>query len=263
MENWLLKIEHVTKDFGGLRALENIDLNLERGKTTGLIGPNGAGKTTLFNIVAGIYPSTEGRVFLEEKCINGIPTYKRVELGISRTFQLTRLFKEMTVLENVMVGGNSWTSRNRIGASIAAMFNMPSVQRHAKEIHSVSMEMLKTMGIEELANEIAGNLPYGQQRLVEIARALSTKPRLLLLDEPAAGLNPSEVESFKRTLRSIIAKHMITVLIVEHDMKLVMSVCDAVCVLNVGKKIAEGAPSEIARNENVIKAYLGKEFQFD
>jgi branched-chain amino acid transport system ATP-binding protein len=261
MANHILRVERVTKDFGGLRALNRVDLNVEKGKITGLIGPNGAGKTTLFNIIAGIYPATEGSVYLEDKCLDGLPSYDRAELGIGRTFQITRLFRRMSVIENVMVGGHPWTTRNKVRACVASALNLPSIRREEKEVFEYTMEILKFAKLDKLANELAENLPHGQQRLVEMARALVTKPKLLLLDEPAAGLNPHEVDMLNATLRLILKMRDITILLVEHDMRLVMNTCDRVNVLDIGRKIAEGAPEEIGKNTDVIKAYLGKEYQ--
>jgi len=254
----LLTVKNISKDFGGIRALHQVNLSVEKGTITGLIGPNGAGKTTLFNIIAGLYGQTEGSVFLENKCIDGMPTHKRVEVGITRTFQLTRPFKKMNVIENVMVGAHPWA---KIGRNILhAIVNSPSKRREEIRICESAMEMLKFVGIEKVAMELAANLPHGQQRLLEIARAMTTKPRIILLDEPAAGLNPHEVDLLKEALRTVIEKMKITIFLVEHDMRLVMNICDKVYVLDLGVNIAEGTPEEIGRNKKVIEAYLGKEY---
>lgn len=253
-----MTVKDISKDFGGVRALHKVNLSVGRGMITGLIGPNGAGKTTLFNIIAGLYRQTEGKVFLEGKCIDGAPTHRRVEMGITRTFQLTRLFKKMSVIENVMVGAHSWV---RSGRNILhVVFNSPSKRKEEIRIYESAMEMLKFVGIEKVAKELAANLPHGQQRLLEIARAMTTKPKVVLLDEPAAGLNPHEVDLLKEVLRTIVTKLEITIFLVEHDMRLVMNVCDKVYVLDLGMNIAIGAPEEIGRDKKVIEAYLGREY---
>jgi branched-chain amino acid transport system ATP-binding protein len=260
MKDLILTVESASKNFGGLRALNRVNLTVEKGKITGLIGPNGAGKTTLFNLIAGVYPATEGNIFLEQTCLNGLPPYRRVEMGLARTFQITRLFRGMSVLENAMVGGQPWTTRNTVKACLAAMLNLPSIRRYEKDVYEYSMEVLKLAGIEGIAGELAENLPHGQQRILELVRALVTKPKLLLLDEPAAGLNPHEVDLLNEALKFIIDQQAITILLVEHDMRMVMNTCDWVYVLNLGEKIAEGMPEEIGKNKDVIKAYLGKEY---
>ena len=260
MKGHILTVESVSKDFGGLRALNNVDLTIEKGKITGLIGPNGAGKTTLFNIIAGVYSATEGSIFFEDKSLNGLPPHKRVEMGLARTFQITRLFKGLSVLENAMVGGQPWTIKNKLGAFLASMLNLASIRHQEKKVFEYAMEVLKSVGIERIAYEMADNIPHGQQRLVEVARALATKPKLLLLDEPAAGLNPHEVDGLNHALKSITDTQGITIFLVEHDMRLVMNICDMVHVLDTGRKIAEGIPEEIGKNKDVIKAYLGKEY---
>jgi len=260
MEDSLLKVKEVTKYFGGLQALDKVDLCIERGLITGLIGPNGAGKTTLFNIIAGFYPPSGGNVFLDGECLNGLPVHKRVERGIARTFQITRMFKQMNVLENVMVGAHSWTTRNRAMAFLAGMLNLSSIRHQEAEILEYAVEMLRLAGIEKLAHEMAGTLPHGQQRLLEMARAMTTKPKLLLLDEPAAGLNPHEVDVLRKALRSIVTNTETTILLVEHDMRMVMETCDWVYVFDFGRKIAEDIPEGITKNKKVVEAYLGKEY---
>lgn len=253
-----MTVKDISKDFGGVRALHKVNLSVERGMITGLIGPNGAGKTTLFNIIAGVYGQTEGSVFLEGKCIDGMPTHRRVEMGITRTFQLTRPFKKMSVIENVMVGAHSWT---RSGRNILhVIVNSPLKRKEEIRICESAMETLKFVGIEKVARDLAANLPHGQQRLLEIARAITTKAKVVLLDEPAAGLNPHEVDLLKETLRTIVTKRETTIFLVEHDMRLVMSICDRVYVLDLGMNIAEGTPEEIGRNKRVIEAYLGREY---
>jgi len=254
----LLTVKDISKDFGGVRALHKVNLNVEKGMITGLIGPNGAGKTTLFNIIAGLYGQTEGSVFLEGKCIDGMTTHKRVEMGITRTFQLARPFKKMSVIENVMAGAHPWV---RSGRNILhVIVNSPSKRREEIRICESAMETLKFVGIEKVAKALAVNLPHGQQRLLEIARAMITKAKVILLDEPAAGLNPYEVDLLKEALRTIVTRMETTIFLVEHDMRLVMNVCDRVYVLDLGMNIAEGTPEEIGKNKKVIEAYLGKEY---
>ena len=251
----LLTVENITKDFGGLRALEEVSIKLEEGKITALIGPNGAGKTTLFNIIVGVYPPTEGSIFFKDKRIDGMPTHKIVEQGIARTFQLPKLFKNLTVIENVMAGRHIKTPESTF---LPVVLNLPSVRRNEIETYEYSMEMLKLAGIDDRARDLAGNLPHGQQRLLELARAMAIEPKLLLLDEPAAGLNVEEEDKLKESFQTII-NNGTTILLVEHDMRMVMGVSQWINVLEVGKKIAEGTPEEIGRNPEVIKAYLGKE----
>ena len=256
MKNSLLHLKGISKDFGGLRALDRVDLTVNEGTVTALIGPNGSGKTTLVNIITGFYSQTEGTVLFGERCIDGLPTHKIVEMGISRTFQLSKLFKGMTVLENVMVGGHSWA---RAGRFVPIMLNREAVRREEAQVYEYAMEMLRLAGIESKAGDMAGNLPHGQQRLLELARSMTTKPRLILLDEPAAGLNPHEEDMLREALRSIL-KTGTTILLIEHHMRLVMNVSDWVHVIDVGRKIAEGSPKEIGKNPAVVKAYLGKEY---
>lgn len=256
MGDELLTLKGISKDFGGIRALNKVDMTVEKETITALIGPNGSGKSTIINIITGVYGATEGSVFFEGKRINSLPTHEIVERGIARTFQLTKLFKGMTVLENTMVGGHSWAKG---GNFIPIVLNRVSVRHEEAKVHEYAMEMLKIAGIADKAHEMAGNLPHGQQRLLELARSMATKPRLLLLDEPAAGLNPHEEDMLREALRAIL-RTGITVLLVEHHMRLVMNVSDWVHVIDVGKKIAEGTPKEVGKNPVVVKAYLGKEF---
>ena len=256
MSHLLLNAKGVSKYFGGLRALSSVDLAVMKGTITTLIGPNGAGKTTLINIISGTYNASEGCVFLDDKQINGLRPHKIAEMGIARTFQLTKLFGEMTVLENVMVGAHHWA---RKCSFFRTVFYSPSARREEAEIYNHAMEILKLIRIEKLAREKAVNLPHGQQRLLELARAIATKPKLVLLDEPAAGLNPTEEDTLQEILKSLV-RFGITILLIEHHMRLVMNVSDQVHVLDVGRKIAEGTPREIGKNPLVVKAYLGKEY---
>jgi ABC-type branched-subunit amino acid transport system ATPase component len=256
MGDELLQLEKISKTFGGLWAVQQVDLTVEEGTITSLIGPNGAGKTTLINMITGVYAPSEGSVRFAGQKIDGLPTHQIVEKGLVRTFQLTRLFKGMNVIENVMVGGHSWA---RAGRFLPTILNQSSVVQQETEIHEYARKMLDLVNLKRYAHEPAGNLPHGQQRLLELARAMAAKPRLLLLDEPAAGLNHNEEDRLKESLQSILRAGT-TILLVEHHMRLVMSVSDWVHVIDVGCKIAEGPPKEIGKNPVVVKAYLGKEY---
>lgn len=252
----MLNVKDVSKDFGGLRALQKVDLSARERMITALIGPNGAGKTTLLNIISGVYGPSEGSVFFGEKRIDHLPPHKVAGAGIARTFQLTKLFEGMSVLENVMVGAHPWARNSHF---FPTALHLPRVRREQGEIYEYAMEMLKLIRIDHLAKAAAANLPHGQQRLVELARALSTKPKLILVDEPAAGLNPREEDLLCEALKSIVGTG-ITILLVEHHIRLVMRISHWVYVLNLGQMIANGTPGEIGKNPLVVKAYLGKEY---
>jgi branched-chain amino acid transport system ATP-binding protein len=249
----MLRLEGITKVFGGLIALEEVSFSVEDGTITGIIGPNGAGKTTLFNIISGIYPQNSGNVYLEGKNISRFAPEKLARLGLVRTFQNVELFGQMTVLENVMVGLHT---KSKSGI-LSCAFKLPGHIREEKYIGERGLQWLEFTGMAELAEVKAGNLPFGQGRLLEIARALALEPRMILMDEPAAGLNSRETIGLAALIRRI-RESGVTVVLVEHDMDLVMDVCDTVVVLNLGRKLAEGTPREIQENTAVITAYLGE-----
>lgn len=257
----MLETKSLTREFGGIIAVNRVDFSVEKNMITGLIGPNGAGKTTLFNNITGLDSPTSGKVIFEDKDITGLKANKICRLGIARTFQNIRLFKELSVIDNVMMGRHfhTGTLKNRTLQALVSYFN---VEREAKEEYKEAMKWLEFFGLEDLRNEEAKNLPYGYQRELEIARALATEPKLLFLDEPAAGMNPQETDSLMKTIRRI-RDLGITVVLIEHDMKLVMNICDNITVLNYGQKIAQGTPSEIQRDSAVIQAYLGSDDEDD
>ena len=250
----MLKVENITKIFGGLTALENVTFSVEKGSITGVIGPNGAGKTTLFNIVTGLYTQSEGRVFLDGNNISFFEPEKLARLGLVRTFQNVELFGRMTVLENVMVGLHT---KSKSGVFSCA-FKWPHQRREEKLLRQKARQWLEFTGLTEWADLEASNLPFGKCRLLEISRALATEPQLILMDEPAAGLNSRETAGLAELIRKI-RDLGITIVLVEHDMELVMDVCESIVVLNLGKKLASGTPREIQENPAVIVAYLGEE----
>jgi branched-chain amino acid transport system ATP-binding protein len=248
----MLKLENVTIKFGGLTAVNDVSLGIQEGSIFGLIGPNGAGKTTLFNLISGVYKPTSGKILYQNKEIHGKPSYKIAELGIARTYQNINLFGKMTTLENVMVGCHTKSS---VGL-FEAILRTKNQNKEENAIVEKSMKILDFMGLKDKAEYAASNLSYGDQRRLEISRAMASEPKLLLLDEPAAGMNTKEKLELNETIKKI-NKLGITVLLVEHDMKVVMNICDTVCVLNYGKNLSIGVPSYVQSDEKVIEAYLG------
>jgi len=256
----ILEVKDLTMDFGGLRALDHLDLEIDKGEIVALIGPNGAGKTTFFNCITGIYTPTEGDVVIsppgkKRERINGLKPNHVTKRGMARTFQNIRLFPSMTVLENVMIGRHC---RTRSGIA-GAVFRGPGTREEEQKVVDKSYEILEKMGLSRFVNELARNLAYGAQRRLEIARAMATEPFLILLDEPAAGMNPQETNELDQLILKIRDDEGISLLLIEHDMQLVMSLSDRIFVMDYGKKIAQGTPEEIKNNPVVIKAYLGEE----
>ena len=249
----LLEVKNLSISFGGLRAVDEFNVKIEKGQLYGLIGPNGAGKTTVFNLLTGVYKPTSGAILLDGKNITGKRTIEINRCGIARTFQNSRLFKNLSVLDNVKAGLHNQMKYS----SAEGILRLPRFFSTEKKMNKKAMELLEVFGLENEASTLADNLPYGKQRKLEIARALATNPKLLLLDEPAAGMNPSETQELMDTIRFVRDNFDMTILLIEHDMKLVSGICEEVTVLNFGRELAQGKTSDVLNNPEVIKAYLG------
>lgn len=248
-----LEVTKLGISFGGLRAVDDLSMNIEKGSLVGLIGPNGAGKTTVFNMLTGVYRPTDGGIRLDGKNLVGKKPFEINRLGVARTFQNIRLFSTQSVLDNVMVGLNG-----QVSYSLAeSLLHVGSYRKKEREMTERSMDILKVFDLDKEAYTKASNLPYGKQRKLEIARALATNPKLLLLDEPAAGMNPNETGELMDTIRLVRKKYDVTILLIEHDMKLVQGICEYLYVLNFGSLLAEGTPEQVLNDPAVIKAYLG------
>ena len=250
----MLDVKNLSISFGGLKAVDDFSITIEKGQLYGLIGPNGAGKTTIFNLLTGVYKPDGGRILLDGKDITGHKAIQINQAGIARTFQNIRLFKELSVLDNVKVGLHN----HHKYSTLSGILRLPSYYKVEKEMDERAMELLKVFDLDKEFDYKASNLPYGKQRKLEIARALATEPKLLLLDEPAAGMNPNETAELMENIRKIRDTFQIAVLLIEHDMKLVSGICERLTVLNFGHMLAEGPTSEVLSNPEVIKAYLGE-----
>ena len=250
----MLECKNLGIQFGGLKAVDSFNLNIEKGMLYGLIGPNGAGKTTVFNLLTGVYKPTTGTIRLDGKLINGKTPTQINNIGIARTFQNIRLFSNMSVLDNVKVALHEKVKY----PLLASMTHMFGFNKKEKEMDEFATDILKVFSLDDKSDTLSGNLPYGEQRKLEIARALATSPSLLLLDEPAAGMNPNETEELMETIRQIRDRYNLTILLIEHDMKLVAGICEKLSVLNFGTELASGTPREVLNNPEVITAYLGE-----
>ena len=251
----LLEVKNLTKNFGGLTAVGDVNIELGASELVGLIGPNGAGKTTLFNLLTGVYEPSEGTVSLDGKILNGMPTYKIAAAGLSRTFQNIRLFKDLSVLDNVLIAMGT----RKKSKLIESFLRLPGYYKQEEEMKKEALELLAIFDLDVKYDSLAKNLPYGEQRRLEIVRALATQPKILFLDEPAAGMNPQETAELTALIKQIQQQFNITILLIEHDMSLVMNVTERIYVLEYGRLIAHGTPDEIKHNKRVIEAYLGGE----
>ena len=251
----LLEVKQLTKHFGGLTAVGDVTLELNEGELVGLIGPNGAGKTTLFNLLTGVYEPSEGTITLDGHLLNGKQPYKIAALGLGRTFQNIRLFKDLTVLDNVLIAFSNHHKKH----VFASFLRLPAFYKNEEALKAKAIDLLKIFDLDRDADTLAKNLAYGQQRRLEIVRALATEPKILFLDEPAAGMNPQETAELTDLIRRIKEEFRITIMLIEHDMNLVMDVTERIYVLEYGRLIAHGTPSEIKTNKRVIEAYLGGE----
>ena len=251
----LLEVKNLTKNFGGLTAVGDVNIELGASELVGLIGPNGAGKTTLFNLLTGVYEPSEGTVILDGEILNGMPTYKIAAAGLSRTFQNIRLFKDLSVLDNVLIAMGT----RKKSKLIASFLRLPDYYKQEAEMKKEALELLAIFDLDVKHDSLAKNLPYGEQRRLEIVRALATQPKILFLDEPAAGMNPQETAELTALIKQIQQQFNITILLIEHDMSLVMNVTERIYVLEYGRLIAHGTPEEIKNNKRVIEAYLGGE----
>ena len=250
----MLEVKNIGISFGGLKAVDNFSLTIEKGQLYGLIGPNGAGKTTIFNLLTGVYKADHGAIFLDGKELTGKSTIEINQAGIARTFQNIRLFKDLSVLDNVKAGLHN----HHPYSTIEGIFRLPRYYKVEKEMNARSMELLKVFDLDKECDYKASNLPYGKQRKLEIARALATDPKLLLLDEPAAGMNPNETAELMDTIRFVRDHFDMTVLLIEHDMKLVSGICEKLTVLNFGQVLTQGETSEVLNDKRVVTAYLGE-----
>lgn len=253
----LLQINNLCKSFGGLSAVLNVNFRIEEHELIALIGPNGAGKTTMFNLITGVYKPNEGNIIFKEQEIQGLPPYNICKKGIARTFQNIRLFNDLTVLENVKIA----LHKDVPYSLVSAILRLPSFHKGEQLIEEKALQLLELFNLKDKKDEIASSLPYGEQRRLEIARALATNPTLLILDEPAAGMNPNETNDLMNLIRRLKEEFGLTILLIEHDMSLVMGVCERIYVLDYGQIIAEGKPEEIRNNKRVIEAYLGEEVE--